>query len=338
MRRGRSDALGRLVAVGLGIGCSVGEIDYEGKTCPCPSGYRCDDDSNTCTRHEHGNGGASGDGNGGSRGGDVGESGDESGGTGFSGAAGNDVGGSGSGLGGSGSGKGGSGVGGTGVGGSGLGGGKGGTGVGGSGTGGSTTGGSATGGSGTGGTGVPVICSAPSTCASLPNDGRNLVAASWIGSPIIDCSKNCIGFLADILTSTDGDVTGTLDIATGDICVNGRVGVDSSLDIRLQPSVWDAAAHATSGFEFTIEGSDVPSTIEFGYQFARDAENPRCVVLAPPSGHHSVRLDSVHFECLSGVDFGTSTLTELLNVHFFVATTDTEETFDFCITGLAATR
>ncbi|HEX6766975.1 MAG TPA: hypothetical protein VF103_15875, partial [Polyangiaceae bacterium] len=202
-------------------------------------------------------------------------------------------------------------MGGTGVGGSGLGGGgKGGSGVGGTGKGGSATGGSATGGSatggspmgGTGGTGVPVICSGANTCGSLPNGGLGLVAVVFPAAPIIDCSKNCIGFLADIVPHTEGDVDGNLDVATGDICVSGRIGMDSLLDIQLRPTTWDAAAHATTGFEFSIEGSDVPGAMEFGYGYIRDSENPRCAVLTPASGHHAVRLDSVRLECSTGVD------------------------------------
>jgi hypothetical protein len=38
-----------LVAVAL-AGCRVAALDYEGKDCPCPDGYQCDLDSQTCTR------------------------------------------------------------------------------------------------------------------------------------------------------------------------------------------------------------------------------------------------------------------------------------------------
>ncbi len=37
-----------LVGVLLMCACSVGELDLEGKTCPCVEGYRCDTVTNTC--------------------------------------------------------------------------------------------------------------------------------------------------------------------------------------------------------------------------------------------------------------------------------------------------
>lgn len=35
-------------------GCRVAEIDLTGKACPCPSGWRCDENTNTCTRSDAG--------------------------------------------------------------------------------------------------------------------------------------------------------------------------------------------------------------------------------------------------------------------------------------------
>ncbi len=40
----------RLAVVALAMGCSVPTLDFTGKTCPCPGGYACDSQTNTCAR------------------------------------------------------------------------------------------------------------------------------------------------------------------------------------------------------------------------------------------------------------------------------------------------
>jgi len=39
-------------------GCTVGELDVVGKACPCPDGFSCDDDSQTCVEGNAGSGAA----------------------------------------------------------------------------------------------------------------------------------------------------------------------------------------------------------------------------------------------------------------------------------------
>ncbi|HEY1554506.1 MAG TPA: hypothetical protein VGF94_06695 [Kofleriaceae bacterium] len=52
----------RVLALGLVLGaCSVPDVDYTGKQCPCPSGYSCSATLQTCTRGETGSDAAAGD-------------------------------------------------------------------------------------------------------------------------------------------------------------------------------------------------------------------------------------------------------------------------------------
>jgi len=58
----RTDAIARLLgavtlAVGL-AGCTVGDVDLEGRRCPCADGYVCDSVRNVCVRPGDGAGGA----------------------------------------------------------------------------------------------------------------------------------------------------------------------------------------------------------------------------------------------------------------------------------------
>lgn len=41
----------RAIAIVVLAGCSISDVDFTGKSCPCPTGYDCDLSTQTCTKH-----------------------------------------------------------------------------------------------------------------------------------------------------------------------------------------------------------------------------------------------------------------------------------------------
>jgi hypothetical protein len=322
----RSRAFGVLAIVGMGAACSVGELDYEGKTCPCPSGYGCDDETNTCTKRGSGNGGGSGDGSGGDiSGGSSGESGDGSGGSAIGGSSGESTGGSGTGGGGvSGSGRGG-------AGGSGKGGGSG-RGGGGAGSGGTSGAGGSAGSTG------PFTCSGAEACGSLPNNGLNVVLVELEGDAYVDCSQNCIGLQGAVATHTNRDASVAVDVSSGNLCLSGVLRLDGSVEVDIGLGIYDTDLYGINGFEFTVDGNDVPAGIQFGYYYVASPAENRCIHLDPPRGQHAVPFDAVYQICGTDTQTLTDSFSQILDIAIYVLPNGTEETFDFCISGLAATR
>ena len=272
----------------------------------------------------------SGDGSGGSGlGGDSGDGGDATGGSTVGGSSG-------------GSGKGGSGVGGSGKGGGGVGGsGKGGNGgMAGSGGRGGTAGG------GTGGVGGMGLCSfadcvAADACNSLPNDGLGIVWKTVDDEAWTDCTQNCLCIRAPLAVhkyGSTGYVSVTIDTSTGNLCFDGFSELDGTLELDIALGNYDAAAHGISGFEFTVEGDDVPANVQFGYYFYLDTFPSRCANLSPPAGHHTVPLNQVDSICTADGFVSTTGITRITNIAIVVLPDYPEETFDFCINGLAAIR
>jgi hypothetical protein len=327
MRVAKASALFASVLAMFGA-CGINELDYEGKSCPCPSGYRCDHETNRCTRHAAEKGGTGGDESGGVSGSGVGGKGSTS-------SGGSETGGSGGGSGRSetggnaGSGNGGTSAGGTGGAAGGTGGTRGGT------------GGPASG--GTAGTGNPWECVDGTACETLPNHGLDIIAVDIDGSSYTDCSKNCLGLYDLIVGHTIDDAQISVDVSTGRICMAGYARGNGMVELDIAMGDFDISdpgrpERAISGFEFTATGPDVPAIVHFGYYMAEDALTPRCLVLDPASGHHSVAFDAVHVLCGSEMDVGTLEFVHVMNASVYIPSYGGEVTFDFCLDDLRAVR
>jgi hypothetical protein len=303
--------------------CSVSTVDYEGKACPCPSPFVCNEATRKCVR-EIPRGGTGGDGA------TSGTSGSANGGSGSPSSGGSDAGGS-------------AGASGATTGGRSNTGGKGGTSSrGGTGTGGRTgTGGSADGGDpgigGTGGTAGSDPGGAGGAggegepaCHEILFENRNTFDI-WI-----DDAKTCLDMRGQV--SFDPGSTSDLypSVKDGHLCLRGVARPNGYPEAILNignGQAYDAATNGVTGFSFTISGPQIPEDMRFGFF---EMGGFHCVNLAGPNDY-SVLLRDARINCFSGIDTGRPDTATIYSLVFLVMAPPAGEVpFDFCIEGFWA--